>query len=532
MKRRILLSTLPAAALMVAACGPQSTGGQPAGGEQPAAGKPVKGGTLTAAMARDAANFDPTRQSDVYSASVMNVVIDTLYEIDKDAKVVGRLVEKTENPSPNVYVMTMRKGIKFHDGTDFNAEAVRFNLQRHLDDPRSVRLQDVQSITSLEVTDPYTLKVTLKEAYAPFLNKLTAGAGYVLSPAAVQKLGEALQRDLTGAGSGPYKFTQWQKDTQVVVDRNPSYWKKDAAGEALPYLDKIVFKPFPDENVRLTNVKTGDADLLIANPPYKDIASLKSDSALDVKQIPGIGWQFMFVNTQSEPFSSVPLRRAFNLAIDREQISKTVTFGNAEATDTPVMKIFPWATVTGPHPYMKRDVAKAKSELQAAGKGSTVKFTLQISNASPELLQVAELIKDQIKEVGLDMEIQPIEFATVVANGQSGAYQALCLGWSGDTDPDTLYSLFPTGAGFNFAKYSNPEVDKLLNEGRTNLEQSKRGDAYKAVQQVLWQDSPMLPLYNTPQISTTRKVVQNYPQTYNGYWGTRDYERVWKTGAR
>jgi peptide/nickel transport system substrate-binding protein len=103
----------------------------------------------------------------------------------------------------------------------------------------------------------------------------------------------------------------------VVVDRNPTYWKKDAAGEALPYLDKIVFKPFPDENVRLTNVKTGDADVLLANPPYKDVASLKGDGALDLKQIPGIGWQFMFVNTQSEPFSSVPLRRAFNLAIDR-----------------------------------------------------------------------------------------------------------------------------------------------------------------------------------------------------------------------
>jgi peptide/nickel transport system substrate-binding protein len=532
MKRRMLLTTLPAAAVLMAACGPQQTGGQPAAGGQEAAGKPVKGGTLTVAMARDATNFDPLKQSDVYSSSVMNNVVDTLYEIDKDGKVVGRLVEKTENPQPNVYVMSLRKGIKFQDGTDLNAEAVKFNLQRHLDDPKSVRNADVKDITSMEVVDPSTLKVTLAAPFAPFLNKLTFGAGYVLSPAAVQKLGESLQRDLTGAGSGPHKFVQWQKDTQVVVERNPTYWKKDSAGEALPYLDKLVFKPFPDENVRLTNLKTGDADALLANPPYKDVASLKSDSSLEVKQIPGIGWNFIWLNTAAEPFNSAPLRRAFSYAIDREQITKTVTFGNADPVDTPVMKIFPWATVTEPHPYMKRDVAKAKQEFQAAGKGSTVKFTFQISNASPELQQVAELIKDQIKEVGLDMEIQLIEFATVVANGQSGSYQAQSLGWSGDTDPDTLYSLFFTGAGFNFAKYSSPETDKLLNDGRQTLDQSKRGEIYKQIQKVLWQDQPMLSLYNTPQISTVRKVAQNYPQTYNGYWGSRDFERMWKTGAR
>src|SRR6266536_599657 len=329
MKRRKILVLTPSAFALLAACGPAQEATpkatEPAGRATTApaaANKPVKGGTLTAVMSRDATNFDPVFQNDVYSAVVLNQVVDTLYELDKEGKAVGRLVEKTDNPSPNVYVWSIRKGIKFHDGTDLNAEAVKFNIQRHIDNQKSVRFGDVRDITSMEVSDPYTLKVTLKQAFAPFPYKLTVGAGYILSPAAVQKLGDTLPRDLTGAGSGPFRFTSWQKDTQIVVDRNPTYWKKDSSGETLPYLDKIVFKPFPDENVRLTNLKTGDGDVLIANPPYKDVADLKKDPSLEVKQIPGIGWSFLTLNNTKPPFNKADVRRALAYAIDRDAIAK------------------------------------------------------------------------------------------------------------------------------------------------------------------------------------------------------------------
>ena len=143
---------------------------------------------------------------------------------------------------------------------------------------------------------------------------------------------------------------------------------------------------------------------------------------------------------------------------------------------------------------------------------------------------MAELIKDQIKDVGISMEIQLIEFATVVQNGNTGDYQALSLGWSGQVDPDgDLYPLFYTKAGFNFAKYSNADFDKLLDDGRQNLDQAKRAQAYKDAQKILLQDQPMIVFYNAPQISVTRKEIQNYPQTYNGYWGVRDLDKVWRS---
>ncbi len=410
----------------------------------------MRGGTLTLALPRDAINFDPLRSNDAYSTTVMATVLDSLYELDQEGKVRGRLVEKTENPQPNVYLMTLRRGVTFHDGTALDAEAVRFNLRRHLETPGSARGQDVRDITALEVLDPLTLRVTLRDPFAPFPGKLIGGAGYIVSPAAVQRLGEALQRDLTGAGSGPYRFVQWQKDTQVVVERNAGYWKKNATGESLPYLDRIVFRPFPDENVRLANLRTGDADALVDNPPYKDIAALKGDPSLSVRELPGLGFSLFLLNTRAEPFDNPAVRRAFSLAIDREQLVKTVFFGNGRPLDGDVPETISWAYQREDRPYMRRDLARARAELQGAGKAGGVRFTMQVPNNSPERLQIAELVQDQIKEAGLEMEIRPLDFGTVLANGSAGAFDALSLGTSGDVDPDgNLYSLTHSASAQN-----------------------------------------------------------------------------------
>lgn len=553
MRRRRFVGALgmgATAAAIAAACGSSDkkettsqstttsgTGGSPAAGAQAtqaAAGggaKAVKGGTLTVAMARDATTFDPKGNQDVYGSTVLSFVAEALYEIDKDANTVPRVIEKAENPEPNIYLWTLRKGIKFQDGTDLNAEAVKFNLQRHIDDPKSVRNQDVKDITSMETPDANTLKVTLKGPFAPFPNKVTGGAGTLLSPAVVQKLGENLQRDLTGAGAGAFKFKEWQRDTQIVVERNDTYWRKDTDGSALPYLDKIVLKIFPDENVRLTNVETGDADALQGNPPPKDVERLKKSTDLVYKEISSLGWSFITLNTEKEPFKDPRVRRALSSAINRDEILKTVNFNVGKVQDSPVPDTIAWAydKADSAHPYFKQDKQKAKELLSAAGKGSGFKFTFQISNASPVLQQTAELIKAQIKDLGLDMEIQLIEFATVVANANKGDYEASGIGWSGGTDPDdNLYSLFYTKAGFNLSKYSNPELDKLLDSGRTTLDKNKRGDIYKQAQKILFDDQPFIVYQQGVQGSLVRKNVQNYPQTYNGYWGARDFDRIFK----
>ena len=410
----------------------------------------------------------------MYSNTILSLTTDTLFEIDDKAQVVGRLVEKTENPQPNVYVFTLKKGIKFQDGTDLNSEAVKFNLERHINDPKATTIQDVKPITSIETPDPLTVKITLEAPFAPFTSRLTIGAGFIQSPTAIQKLGDNLQRDLTGAGSGPYKFVSWQPDNQIVLERNPDFWGKDADGTQLPYLDRIIIKPFPDENVRLTNLITGDADALMGNPPYKDFASLQQATDLTAKEIPGLGFQFISLNTSKPPFDNPAVRRALSYAIDRDQLQQAALFGRGTTLEAPVPKSVPWAYLAEYQPYAQRDVAKAKQELTSAGM-SDVSFSLQISNASPILQQVAELIQGQIKDAGFTMDIQLIEFATIVQNGNTGDYQSLSVGWSGA------------------------------------------------------EDQPMIVLYSEPQISAARKNIQNYPQNYNGWWGGRDLAKIWIT---
>lgn len=491
--------------------------------------KPVAGGTLTVATQRDATTFDPTRSQDVYSNDVLSLVCDTLFEVDDKGQVVGRLVDKTDNPEPNVYVFTLHQGIKFQDGTDLNAEAVKFNLERHIKDPKATTIQDVKDITSIETPDPYTVKITLAKPFAPFTSRLTTGAGFIQSPAAIQKLGDNLQRDLTGAGSGPYKFDSWQPDNQIVLEKNPDFWRKDASGSPMPYLDRIVIKPFPDENVQLTNVKTGDADALAGNPPLKDVSSLQQSTDVNLSEIPGVGFQFVFLNTTKLPFDNVAVRRALAYALDRDQIVQAVLFGHGTSLALPVPPSVAWAYQKDT-PYARRDIDKAKQELASAGVSGPIAFSLQISNASPQLQQVAELMKDQIKDAGFDMEIQLIEFATIVQNGNTGDYQALNLGWSGAVDPDgDLYPLLYTNSGFNFAKYSSAALDKALDDGRVNLDQSTRAAAYAQAQQVILQDQPMIVLYSQAQIATARKNVQQYPNNYNGWFGGRDIYRAFLT---
>jgi peptide/nickel transport system substrate-binding protein len=491
-----------------------------------AAGKPVKGGQLVFATQRDATTFDPTKSQDVYSNDILSQVADTLFQIDDKGQVVGRLVEKTENPQPNVYVFTLKKGIKFQDGTDLDSTAVKFNIERHINDPKATTSQDVKPITDIQTPDPQTVQITLSAPFAPFTSRLTTGVGFILSPTAVQKLGDNLQRDLTGAGSGPFKFVSWEPANQIVLERNPDYWGKDADGTQQPYVDKLIFKPFPDENVRLTNLKTGDADALRGNPPTAQADSVLQSPDLTSSEIPGLGFQFVDMNTSKPPFDKPEVRRALAYAIDRAQINQTVNFGHGVPLTLPIPPSVPWAFMKGTQ-YDNRDIDKAKQELASAGV-SNVSFSMQISNASPQLQQVAELMKDQIKDAGFDMEIQLIDFATIISNANAGDYQALCLGWSGSVDPDgNLYPLFYTGAGFNFVKYSNPELDKLLDDGRTNLDQAKRAQAYMDAQKILLQDQPTIVLYSQSQIASARKNIQNYPNTYSGWFAALDVYKTW-----
>jgi peptide/nickel transport system substrate-binding protein len=289
-------------------------------------------------------------------------------------------------------------------------------------------------------------------------------------------------------------------------------------------------KPFPDDNVRLTNLRTGDADVMLGNPPFRTIAELKRDQTVVVQELVGLGFMALMLNTQREPFNEPAVRRALSWAIDRSQIAKTVFHDSGQVLDTPVPQAVPWAYEPDTHPYLKRDLARARQELAKANKSGQIPFTLQISNRSTETLQVAELIKDQVKDAGLELKISALDFGTVLENGRQGEFQSVALGFTGSLDPDgNLYTVVHSQSAQNLSRYENAQVDQLLEEARATVDQSRRSVLYKQLQRILLDDQPFVVYYNPPQICVYRKVVQNYPQTYNGHWGSRDFERIWKS---
>ncbi len=262
----------------------------PAAAASPAAsaGAAKKGGTLKAGLfGSDILSLDPLTSGAIIDREIYYNIYDSLVAIDVNAQIIPALAEKWETPDPKTYILHLRQGVKFHDGTDFNADAVKFNIMRYLTDPKSLRKAEIDTISSVDVMDPYTVKFTLKSAFAPLLATLVDRAGMMLSPTAVQALGpDGVVQKPVGAGTGAFKFVEWIKNDHITVARNPNYWKKDASGTQLPYLDQITYRPIADATVLLTNAQTGDLDAMYSIAG-KDVAAVKSGNALVIQRCAG-----------------------------------------------------------------------------------------------------------------------------------------------------------------------------------------------------------------------------------------------------
>lgn len=479
------------------------------------AAKVVRGGTLTVRLFSDVSILDYAFNHDVYSGFIIQHCVEPLVALDKDAKPVGLLATGWENPDDHTYVFHLRQGVKFQDGTDLNADAVEYSLNRIHTDKASFRYQDLQYIDKIEKPDQNTVKVTLTNPFAPFLNNLSGDAGRVISPAIGEKYGkDKLKVDLTGQGTGPFKFVEWKTGDHVTLARNESYWGKDAAGGQLPYLDKLIARVIPDDNVALAALRSGEIDAFRPGegPPPKDTAQVKTESSLSYASIPGLGYSYIVFNEAKEPFSSKELRQAVSFAIDRQVIAKNVFFDTALPLDV-IFAPSIWTYDASFHPYLKRDVAKAKQLLQQAGKGSGFAFTYLTSSGSTTGQQMAELIKDQLQEAGMTMTIQQVEFAKLTQALTAGEHQAGNIGWSAGYDPDGwVYNHFSTKGALNVrSHYSNADVDKLLEQARTTLERDKRIPLYQQAQRIFMGDAAFCVLTDGNTINLTSKKVQNYP---------------------
>jgi peptide/nickel transport system substrate-binding protein len=455
---------------LLAACG----GG---GGGNPTAGTPKAGGTATIALESELRTLDPMDSSLLVEREVFYNVYDALFTIDPSLKIKAGLVKVWDVSDPLNYKFTLESGVKYQDGTAFNGQSVKANIERYKTGATSKRKSDLASVKSVEVTDDTHVIFHLSKPNATLLATLVDRAGMMLSMDAVTKGGQNFSLSPIGAGTGPFQFVEWKRNDHLTLKKSSGYWKS-----GLPYLDGITYRAIPDVNAILSALKTGDIDIarIIA---AKDVASIKADSNFVYNSVPAIGFNGFELNAGAPPFNDPAKRQAVATAIDRYSILKNINFNIGVVGYGPIPPSS-WAFDPTEKIYDKADAAKAKSI--ATGFTFTYKTT-----SDPVNQQLAQLLQSELAQAGITMNIQTEEFAAYQQECQAHQFQACGVTWSGRIDPDgNMYAWWHTGGDFNDSQYSNSQVDAWLDDARTNADQAKRKQDYINAQKQIVQDAP------------------------------------------
>jgi peptide/nickel transport system substrate-binding protein len=465
------------------------------------------GGTLNVGLVSDAVTLDPLQSSSLYDRQIMLNIYDTLVRVDQNNKIVPDLATSWAYTSPTQIVFTLRTGVKFQDGTPFNADAVAFNINRILSTPTSPRASEIAPVKDVVVVDASHVRFDLKQPFSPLLAALSDRAGMMLSPTAVKKEGASLANAPIDAGTGPFMFSSWVKGSQLTLKRNPNYWQKDSQGVQLPYLSSIVYHPITNETVEYTNLQTGTinvSDTVDGN----DVQSAKNNPSLTYKQIPGLGFYGFELNTKAAPFNNVNARQAVEWGVNRQEIVNNVLKNVGTVAQGPIPPTS-WAYQKNFAPY-SYNVNNAKTALAKTGQ-TKLSFTLLISSGSPLNEQEAEYIQSELQPVGITVNIKQETFATLLSDTIAHNFQASLLNWSGRPDPDgNMYSYFHTGGGNNNMQYSNPHVDTLLEAARETNNQQQRTTDYQQAQQQIMQDAPYVFVNFGESVQATTTNVKNF----------------------
>ncbi|RIH84843.1 Glutathione-binding protein GsiB [Calidithermus terrae] len=468
--------------------------------------------TLVIAQGTDPTTLDAPLATDSPSATVVTHVAETLFEYEPDGRITPKLVERYSfSPDRKVLTLTLRRGVKFHDGTDLNAEAVKFNLERLMAPETASAFAFLLRgrVSAIETPDPLTVRLRMPEPFGPVLAHLTHSSTAIQSPAAIRRLG-AQYRD-NPVGTGPYKFDRWQKGQFVELVRNDGYWGNKAS------IERVRFLAVPEGTTRMALVETGQAHVAVRVPP-QDVARLNANPAIDVVRTPSVRTIFLYFNTTKKPFDDPRVRKALNHAINKEEIVNFVLGGFGRASDAPISPGIFGYQKTGNYPY---NPSLARQLLAQAGYNAQnpLRFTLHSPNGRYlQDIRVAEAIQSQLRAVGVQVQIETLEWGAYLAKTNQpqaqNEIQVAMLGWgtvTGDADYG-LYALFHSSQhapnGFNRGFYRNPQLDRILDQARVAADPQARQRLYRSAMQIVYNDAPWIFLHSESQVTAVRKEVQ------------------------
>ncbi|WP_325166429.1 ABC transporter substrate-binding protein [Thermohalobaculum xanthum] len=436
--------------------------------------------------------LDPDQSRTFVGRIVYASLCDKLVDITPGLEIIPQLATGWSwSEDGKTLTMQLREGVTFHDGTPFDAEAVKANIDRSQNLPESRRKSEVKSITGVEVTGPHEVQFSLADPDATLLAQFADRAGMMVSPTAAAAAGADF--GLNPVCSGPFKFVERIQQDRIVLEKFADYWNADAIS-----FDRVVFLPIPDTTVRLANLRAGDLDML-ERLAATDVASAKGDASLQVEEAVSLGYQGITVNVANGERANNPLgqdarvRQALSLAIDRNVINQVVFEGAFAPGNQPFPPTSPWYDTRFPVP--ERDVEKAKALLKEAG-FDRLEIEVQVAN-NPVQMQLMQVVQAMAAEAGFDIKLTAKEFATLLKDQTAGDYQASQVGWSGRVDPDGNIHQFQTcNGGINDSKYCDPEVDRLLNAARVSNDTAERKASYDAARAILAEAMPIIYLYH------------------------------------